>query len=51
MRFGYPYKVDINNTDALQPVRDLSRGYGADVVLERSGADPAVSMGLDMEKK
>ena len=48
---GIPYTVDIDSTDALQRVRDLSGGYGADVVLECSGAGPAVSLGLDMVRK
>ena len=48
---GIPYTVNIDEQDALERVRELTDGYGADVVLECSGAGPAVSMGLDMVRK
>jgi L-iditol 2-dehydrogenase len=48
---GIPYTVNIDEEDALERVQGLSNGYGADVVLECSGAGPAVSMGLDMVRK
>ena len=46
-----PYTINIDEEDALERVRELTNGYGADVVLECSGAGPAVSMGLDMVRK
>jgi L-iditol 2-dehydrogenase len=48
---GVHYTLNIDEPAALELVKELSQGYGADVVLECSGAPPAASMGLDMVRK
>lgn len=48
---GVDYTVDIQqeNTDKL--VKELTNGYGADVVFECTGAPPSMKMGLDLLAK
>jgi len=48
---GVDYCVNLNETDPLKAVQDLTEGYGADVVLECSGAGPAAAMGLELARK
>lgn len=48
---GIPYTLDIEAHDPLERVRELTEGYGADIVLECSGAAPAASMALEMVRK
>lgn len=48
---GADYTFQIGKDDVLREIRDLSGGLGADVVIEASGAAPAVDMGFDMAKK
>ncbi|MBU6113555.1 MULTISPECIES: zinc-binding dehydrogenase [Mammaliicoccus] len=43
--------VNIQHTDLKEYVNDLTDGYGADVVLECSGAVPAAKQGLDLLRK
>jgi L-iditol 2-dehydrogenase len=50
-QLGIPHTVNIDEEDPLEQVKELTDGYGADVVLECSGAPPAVSLGLDMVRK
>lgn len=45
------YVVNIQNEDVKKLVNELTGGYGADVVLECTGAVPAVKMGLDLLTK
>jgi threonine dehydrogenase-like Zn-dependent dehydrogenase len=42
------FGLDIAPADRLQGVRDLTSGYGADVVIEASGAPEAVPQALDL---
>ncbi len=48
---GADLTLILDKDDVIQQVRDLTEGYGADVVLECSGASPAVDMGLDLVRK
>jgi L-iditol 2-dehydrogenase len=48
---GIDYAVNIQEEDINALVQRLTDGYGADVVLECTGAVPAVNMGLDLLKK
>ena len=48
---GVDYTLDIDKHDALKEVRRLSSGYGADVILECSGAPAAASLGLELVRK
>jgi threonine dehydrogenase-like Zn-dependent dehydrogenase len=51
-RFGADHVVDIEQArtpaERIAAVRELTRGYGADVVLECVGAPPAVVEGMEM---
>lgn len=48
---GIDYVVNIQEKDVKQIVNEITEGYGADVVLECTGAPPALSMGLDLLRK
>lgn len=48
---GIDYTVNIQEEDINALVQSLTDGYGADIVLECTGAVPAVNMGLDLLKK
>jgi L-iditol 2-dehydrogenase len=48
---GVHYTVDIEEEDAVQQVRELTGGYGADIVLECSGVASAARMALEMVRK
>lgn len=48
---GIDYAVNIQEEDINAIVQSLTDGYGADIVLECTGAVPAVNMGLDLLKK
>ena len=48
---GMDHCINLNETDPLKAVQDLTEGYGADVVLECSGAGPAAAMGLELARK
>src|SRR5699024_9586271 len=43
--------VNIQNTDLKAYVNNITNGYGANVVLECSGAVPAAKQGLDILRK
>ena len=45
------YCINLDETDPLKAVQDLTEGYGADVVLECSGAGPAAALGLELARK
>jgi len=45
------YTLNIDECDAVQWVRDMTEGYGADVVMECAGAPSAASMALEMVRK
>ena len=48
---GVHHTVDIEACDAVQRVRELTQGYGADIVLECAGAAAAARMALEMVRK
>ncbi|MEJ9212547.1 zinc-binding dehydrogenase [Bacillus smithii] len=48
---GIDYAVNIQEEDINALVQSLTDGYGADIVLECTGAVPAVNMGLELLKK
>ncbi len=48
---GVHYTLDIEKGDAVSRVRELTAGYGADVVLECSGVPAAARMALEMVRK
>ncbi|MGQ9632072.1 MAG: zinc-binding dehydrogenase [bacterium] len=43
--------LNVERENALEFVRDITGGYGADVVLECSGAAPAANMGFEIVRK
>ncbi len=51
-RFGADHVINIDevrtSAERIAAIRDLTRGYGADVVLECVGAPPAVVEGMEM---
>ena len=49
-KFGFK-TLNISQADPLKTVRDLSDGYGADVVLECSGAASAARLGFQLASK
>jgi L-iditol 2-dehydrogenase len=51
LELGIDYAVNIQNEDLKELANGLTNGYGADVVLECTGAVPAVAMGLDVLAK
>jgi L-iditol 2-dehydrogenase len=48
---GCKRTINISKEDPLKIIRDLSDGYGADVVLECSGAAPAARLGFQLASK
>jgi L-iditol 2-dehydrogenase len=50
-RFGADVTVDVDREDALEIVRDLTGGEGADVFLECAGAPPAARLGLEATRR
>jgi L-iditol 2-dehydrogenase len=48
---GINYTFNIENEDVLNNIKEITQGYGADVVLECSGAAQAASMALKMVRK
>ncbi len=48
---GADHVVNLEEKDPVSLVRQLTGGYGADIVLECSGAGSAVDMGLDIIRK
>lgn len=51
VELGINHIVNIQEKDVKQIVNEITEGYGADVVLECTGAPPALSMGLDLLRK
>lgn len=51
LELGIDYVVNIQADSVKELVDSLTEGYGADVVLECTGAVPAVTMGLDLLAK
>lgn len=50
-QLGANYIINASETDPLQAVRELTAGRGAGVVIEASGAVPAVQTAVDMCEK
>lgn len=50
-KLGADYIVDFQKEDLRAKVLELTGGYGANVVMECSGTDSAVNMGLDILRK
>ena len=50
-RLGINYTVDVEQEDVAQLVGDLTEGRGADVVIECSGSQAAVTVGISLIKK
>jgi len=48
---GIDYAINTQEQDIKAFVNDLTNGYGADVILECSGAVPAANQGLDLLRK
>jgi L-iditol 2-dehydrogenase len=48
---GVRYTLDVEKYDAAERVRELTGGYGADIVLECSGVPAAARMALDLVRK
>jgi L-iditol 2-dehydrogenase len=48
---GIAHTLDVQSLDAAQALRDLTGGYGADVVIECAGAPPAIDLALDGVRK
>ena len=48
---GVHHTMNIDQCDAVARVRELTEGYGADVLLECSGYPAAARMGLEMVRK
>jgi L-iditol 2-dehydrogenase len=48
---GAEYTINVDEQDVLQEIGKLTGGYGADVVLEASGAPPAGRLALDIVRK
>lgn len=51
LELGIDHVVNIQTENVKELVDSLTEGYGADVVLECTGAVPAVAMGLDLLTK
>lgn len=51
LKLGIDYAVNTQEEDLKDFVHNLSNGYGADIVLECSGAVPAANQGLDVLRK
>jgi L-iditol 2-dehydrogenase len=50
-QLGIHHIVDVEKNDALQRVRELTGGYGADIVLECAGAPGAARLALELVRK
>lgn len=50
-RLGIDYTVDIQTEDVAKCVKELTNGYGADVVFECTGAAPSMRMGMELLTK
>ena len=50
-QLGADVTVDVQKEDAVSILRDLNGGYGADVILECSGAGAAVRLGIQAVRK
>ena len=50
-RLGSPHTVEIGSQDPMQLIETLSRGVGADVVCECSGAAAAANLGLQLVRR
>ena len=48
---GADLTIDIRNEDAVQKIKDMTDGYGADVYLEGTGHPSAVPQGLNLLRK
>ncbi len=48
---GVHYTIDIDEQDAVERVRELTGGYGADVVVECAGVAPALRLALELVRK
>jgi len=48
---GVHYAVDIDAQDPVARVRELTGGYGADVVVECAGVGPAMGLALELVRK
>lgn len=50
-RYGADAVIDVSKTNPREAIADLTRGEGVDVVLEMSGAEPAIHDGLAALKR
>ena len=50
-QLGADYIVNVEEEDAVEKIRGLSEGYGADVVLECSGSAGGAALALDLVRK
>jgi len=50
-KLGADLVVNIARRDPEEVIKDLTRGYGADVVLECSGSSPGAKLGLKLVRK
>ncbi len=50
-KLGADYVFNINKTKVYEKVMEMTLGFGADLVVECSGAQPAINMGIDLLKK
>ena len=48
---GVQHAINIDECDAVERVRELTAGYGADVVVECAGVAPAMRLALDLVRK
>ena len=48
---GAALTIDVEKEDAVEIIKAHTNGYGADVVLECSGAGPAASLGIALARK
>lgn len=48
---GVEHVVNVEADDPLKRVQELTQGYGADVVVECSGAAPGIDLALDLVRK
>lgn len=48
---GADVTINITTTDAVQAVKDMTDGYGADVYIEATGHPSAVSQGINLLRK
>jgi L-iditol 2-dehydrogenase len=49
-KMGMDYAVNVEKQDALALVSELTKGAGADLIVEASGAEPAIRQAFDMIK-